>query len=125
MVEAAKKKVLVIEDDKAVALALVVRLRASHYTALVAYDGVTGLSTAVKEQPDVILLDISMPGGDGFLVAERIQNNANLAGTPFIFITASKKPGLRERAAQVGAAGFFEKPYDAQELLAAIEAVLA
>lgn len=125
MVEAAKKKVLVIEDDKAVALALVVRLRANHYTALVAYDGVTGLNTAVKEQPDVILLDISMPGGDGFLVAERIQNNANLAGTPFIFITASKKPGLRERAAQVGAAGFFEKPYDAQELLAAIEAVLA
>lgn len=119
-----KRKVLIIEDDKAIALALAVRLRASHYEVLAAYDGVTGLSTALKERPDLIILDISMPGADGFLVAERMQNNVHLAGIPMIFVTASKRPGLRERAQQLGAVGFFEKPYEAQELLAAIQSAL-
>ncbi len=95
------KKILVIEDDKAVARALMVRLRANRYTPLVAYEGVTGLSAALKERPDVILLDIAMPGADGFVVAERIRRNVELVGIPIIFITASKMPGLRERATRV------------------------
>lgn len=124
MSESAKRKILVIEDDKAIALALAVRLRASNYTVLAAYDGVTGLGAAVKEKPDLVVLDISLPGADGLLVAERIQNNVNLAGIPVIFITASKRPGLRERALQLGAVAFLEKPYEAEELLATIQSAL-
>lgn len=124
MGERDKKKILVIEDDKAIAVALGVRLRANNYEVLVAYDGVTGMSTALKTRPDLIVLDISMPAASGFLVAERMQNNVYLAGTPLIFVTASKKPGLRERAEELGAVGFFEKPYEAKELLATIQSVL-
>lgn len=63
-----------------------------------------------------------MPGSGGFSVAYRLrESNPHL---PVIFITASKQAGLRENARQLGAAGFFEKPYDAEKLLAAIRATL-
>jgi CheY-like chemotaxis protein len=68
-------------------------------------------------------LDISMPGGSGFSVVERLQRILPTR-TPFIFLTASKQPGLREQAQELGAAGFFEKPYEAEELLLAIKDIL-
>lgn len=83
-----------------------------------------GVNTAVKEQPDLVILDISMPAGDGFTVAERLQNIAKTIATPFIFMTASKKPEFRERAVEMGAVAFFEKPYEADEVLAAVREAL-
>lgn len=119
------KKILVVEDDLKIARALAVRLKANGYEVFAAHDAVMAPTVAAKHQPDLILLDISMPGGDGFLVAERLQHIVNTAGTPFIFITASKKPGLRDQAMELGAADFFEKPYDADELLKAIDLALS
>lgn len=115
------KKVLVVEDDKKVSMALAIRLKSQGYEVLTAADGVTGVSVAVKGMPDLILLDISMPAGDGFSVAERVQNLANTAGIPIIFLTASRCPGLRDRALEMGAVDFFEKPYDPDQLLSAIQ----
>ena len=117
-------KILVVEDDKHIALALAVRLRAAGYNVIAAPDAVLAVSTALKHGPDLILLDLLMPGGNGFLVAERIQDLEAMLGVPCIFITASKQPGLREQARRLGAAGFFEKPYDAGELLATIRETL-
>jgi DNA-binding response OmpR family regulator len=79
---------------------------------------------ALKHRPDLMLLDLLMPGGNGFLVAERIQDLETMLGVPCIFLTASKQPGLREQARRLGAAGFFEKPYDAGALLATIRKTL-
>jgi CheY-like chemotaxis protein len=64
-----------------------------------------------------------MPVGMGFSVAERLKD-LGLGDIPIIFITASKRAGLRKTAQQLGAAGFFEKPYDADQLLAAIQLIL-
>src|SRR5262245_36451024 len=61
-----------------------------------------------------------MPGGNGFLVAERIHDLEAMLGVPCMFMTASKQPGLRDQARRLGAAGLFEKPYDAGALLATI-----
>lgn len=119
-----KRKILVIEDDKAVALALSVRLMANGYNVLSAHDAVTGLQTALQDRPDLIVLDICLPGGGGLVTAEWLRNSGLTEGIPFIFVTASKKPGLRERATELGAAGFFEKPFDAQELLTSIQIAL-
>jgi CheY-like chemotaxis protein len=69
-------------------------------------------------------MDISMPAGNGFSVAEKIQTLIPTP-TPIIFLTASKKPDFREKAEKLGAAGYFEKPYEAEELLGAIRQVLA
>jgi len=117
-------KILVVEDDKRIALALTVRLRAAGYDVITAPDAVLAVSMALKHRPDLMVLDILMPGGNGFLVAERIQDLEAMLGVPCIFLTASKQPGLREKARRLGAAGFFEKPYDAGELLATIRKTL-
>lgn len=119
-----KRKILVIEDDKAIALALSVRLMANDYNVLSAHDAVTGLKTALQDRPDLIVLDICLPGGGGLVTAEWLRNSGLMEAIPFIVVTASKKPGLRERAEQLGAVGFFEKPYEAQELLDVIRAAL-
>lgn len=116
------KKVLVVEDDQKIAAALKVRLAAAGYEVVTAADGFGGLRMAMTHRPDLILLDIMMPVGMGFSVAERIKSLG--LEIPIVFITASKRAGLRKTAQRLGAAGFFEKPYDAEELLAAVQLIL-
>jgi len=117
------KKVLVIEDDSKIAMALALRLKAAGYDTTLAFDALLGLSAAVRTVPDLVLLDISMPAGNGLKLAEKIQN---LIPTPppIIFLTASKQPGLRLKAGELGAVAFFEKPYEAEELMAAVHQVV-
>ena len=117
------KRVLIVEDDPKIAAALAVRLKNARYETLLAQDALSGVSTAVKMRPDLVLLDISMPAGSGFTVAERIQTLIPTA-TPIIFLTASRKASLREEAAKFGAVGYFEKPYNAEALLATIRQTL-
>ncbi len=117
-------RILVVEDDRNIALALAVRLRSQGYEVQVAYDAVSGMSETTRSKPDLVLLDISMPGGGGLLVAQRIRSLAPVAATPIIFLTASKQPELRAKASELGPVDFFEKPYDAEALLAAIRRVL-
>ena len=76
-----------------------------------------------KSRITMVLLDINLPAGDGFGVAERIFEQSSTA-LPIIFITASKDPDFLEKARDMGAAGYFEKPYEAQELLDAIKEIL-
>ncbi len=118
------KQVLIIEDDEKIAMALALRLKAAGYQATTAYDALTGLNKAVSNPPALVLLDISMPGGNGFSVAERIQALIPTP-TPIIFLTASKQPGFKEKARKLGATGYFEKPYETAELIGAIRHALA
>ncbi len=118
------QQILIIEDDAKIAMALALRLKAAGYRATTAYDALTGLNAAMNNHPALVLMDISMPAGNGFSVAERIQALIPTR-TPIIFITASKKPEFREKAKQLGAAGYFEKPYEAEDLVVAIRQALA
>jgi two-component system alkaline phosphatase synthesis response regulator PhoP len=113
------KKILIMEDDARIAAALAIRLEAAGYEVLTTPDGYRGLSSAVQNRPDLLVMDIWMPVGTGFSVAQRLQA-LGLAGIPIIFITASKLKGLKETAEQLGAAAFFEKPYDPELLLSTI-----
>ena len=117
------KSILIIEDDRKIAMALALRIKSAGYEAATAYDALTGLNAAVKNPPDLVLLDICLPVGDGFDVSKKIQTLLP-APTPIIFITASKQPGFRQKANELGAAGYFEKPYESEELLAAIQNAL-
>jgi two-component system response regulator GlrR len=110
------KKVLVVEDDKKISMALAIRLRAAGYQVIQAYDTIGGTSMAKIHKPNVILLDISMPGGDGFNVAQRVRKMTGPEPI-IIFLTAHKELELRQRAMEFGAAGFVEKPYDARSLI--------
>jgi DNA-binding response OmpR family regulator len=116
-------KILIVEDDRNIAKALAIRLRAAGLEVIMAYDALSGLDMALRQQPDLVILDIGLPAGSGLSVAERIQNLIPKL-TPIIFITASRQPGLRERALQLGPVDYIEKPYDAEKLLEAIARVL-
>ena len=118
------KTVLIVEDHQRIALALGIRLKSMGYTVVSASDAVTAVGQARKASPDVVVLDIGLPGGDGFVVAERLAQLTETATTPLIFITASKQSGLRERAFELGATSFLEKPFKATELADAIETAL-
>jgi CheY-like chemotaxis protein len=119
------KTVLLVDDDNTILLGLGVRLKSMGYTVYTAKDAVSAVSAVRKNDPDVVVLDISLPAGDGFLVADRLQNMVGSAATPIIFITASDNPGLRERATKLGAVGFLKKPFDATSLADAIEMALS
>jgi CheY-like chemotaxis protein len=118
------KTVLLVEDDLRIALALGVRLKAMGYKVHTARDAVAAVSQVRSLAPDVVLLDISLPDGDGLEAAESILKLDESAATPVILITTSKAPGQRERAVQLGAARFLNKPFDAAQLADAIEAAL-
>src|SRR3984893_3326497 len=114
----AMKTVLLIDDDNIFLLTIGVRLKSMGYTVYAAKDAVNAISAVRKNNPDVIVLDVSLPAGDGFMVAERLQKLISTATTPIIFVTASEKPGLRERAMKVGAVAFLTKPFDATRFAA-------
>ena len=118
------KTILLVEDDAKISLALGIRLKHTGYEVVTAPDAVHAMAQALKHAPDVVVLDINLPGGDGFLVAERLRSGAATAGTPLIFITASKLPGLAERAAQLGAVALIEKPFSAAQLTEALHRAL-
>jgi DNA-binding response OmpR family regulator len=117
------KTPFIVEDDRDNVEAMAVRLKSAGYEAIVAPATMTG-AAAASIQPDLARLEISVPAGNGFSVAEKIQRLVT-AATPIIFLTAGRQPGLQQKAQNLGAVGFFEKPYDADELLAAIERALS
>ena len=119
-----KKRILVVEDDEHIVKALGVRLRSKGYDVVASYDAVMGMQKAMEQPPDLILLDIMMPGGNGVTLAERLQNSTKTSNIPIIFLTASKQTDLRQQAFSLGAVGFFEKPFDFDELLATVRAAL-
>jgi twitching motility two-component system response regulator PilH len=118
------KKILIVDDDPEMRLALHIRLKANNYEVVAASDGVSGVSEARKQVPDVILLDLGLPAGDGFSVIERLQRMDTLAHIPIIVVSGRDRMANRERALKAGAKLFLQKPVKNAELLSAIEQML-
>ncbi len=119
-----KAKILIIDDDDNMRRALNKRLKAIGYETLFATDGLSATTTAFKELPDLVLLDLGLPAGDGFVVMERFRKNTKLSGIPIIVLTAREVRGNKERALAAGACAFFQKPPDTAILMAVIERAL-
>jgi DNA-binding response OmpR family regulator len=119
-----KKKILIVDDERDIVKALMIRLKANGYDVVAAFDGAQGVFMAHKEKPDLVILDIRMPAGDGFSVAERLKRSTNTFTIPIIFLTGSPEKNSEERAAKAGARFYIKKPYDAEELLDAIRRAL-
>lgn len=116
------KKVLLVEDDEKLSLAL--RLRLSHMNFQVhrVSDAIRVMDEAVRNQPDLVMLDINLPGGDGFVVAERLRQHPVTMHIPIIFITASERSELARKAERVPRSEFLQKPFDAEQLQDKMEA---
>jgi DNA-binding response OmpR family regulator len=119
-----KKKILVVDDERDIVKVLVIRLQSSGYEVITAFDGAQGVFMAHKEKPDLIILDIRMPAGDGFSVAERLKRSSHTWTIPIIFLTGSPEQEAEGRAMELGARFFIKKPYDPEELLDAVKRAL-
>ena len=119
-----KPRILLIDDDPDLRRGLSLRLRANHYQTTYAQDGFSAMAMAQKENPDLIILDIGLPAGDGFTVMDRLQHSTELSHIPVIVLTARDPQHTRQRMLQAGATAFFQKPADDVELLNAIRCVL-
>jgi len=121
---AEKKKILIVDDERDIVKALMIRLKANGYEVVAAFDGAQGVFMAHKEKPDLVILDIRMPAGDGFSVAERLKRSTNTFTIPIIFLTGSPERNAEEKASRVGARFYIKKPYDPEELLDAVRRAL-
>jgi DNA-binding response OmpR family regulator len=120
----ANSKIMIVDDDPDLRQALRLRLRANHYDTVNAVDGYSAIAQAYKEHPDLIILDLGLPAGDGFVVLDRLQKDDKLSTIPVIVLTARDSQSSERRALQAGAAAFFQKPADNTELLEVIRATL-
>ncbi len=117
-------RVLLVEDDKKIVLALSYKMRAFGHTMACAPDAISAMSEAIRVNPDIVLLDINLPGGNGFVVADRLRSGVETSKTPIVFITASRNQQFRKRAREIGADGFLEKPFDSTELIYTIDRII-
>jgi two-component system KDP operon response regulator KdpE len=118
------KTILIVEDDPDVREGLHVRLKANHYDTVFAADALSAVAETRKHAPDLIILDLGLPAGDGFVVMERLRRIAAVAQIPIIVVSARDVRTNQERALNAGAKAFLQKPVDNVELLAAIRHAL-
>ena len=119
-----KTRVLVIDDEAPIRLLCRVNLEAEDMVVLEAEDGPSGIEAARRELPDAILLDVMMPGLDGWQVAERLLEDPSMRDVPIVFLTARAEERDRQRAYRLGAVGYMTKPLDPVRLPDQLEEIL-
>ena len=119
-----KSLILVVEDDPMNRQVLCQMLGIAGYTTIVAQDGESAIQAMRKHQPDLVLMDIQMPGMNGLETTRLIRADAELCDTPIIAVTASTMPGDRERCLEAGIDDYVSKPMDMNQLLAIIANIL-
>jgi CheY-like chemotaxis protein len=116
-----KKTILIVDDNADTRLVLSARLKANHYHTVFAADALQVMSVALKEQPDAILLDLGLPGGNGLMVLERFKANTSLGCIPVIIVTVEDPQVAEARVIEGGAVAFLQKPVDQDKLMAAVQ----
>ncbi len=116
-----EKTILIIEDEKNINDILAFKFSKEGYKTLSAFDGIKGLEMALSENPDIILLDVMLPGMDGFEVCRRVRDRSNV---PIIMLTAREDEVDKVLGLELGADDYITKPYSARELTARVRANL-
>src|SRR5438034_1665057 len=114
-----RQKILVIEDDPVAHAALQARLEANGYIVARVADAASALTVVNRERPDLILLDLGLPAGDGFLVVERLRKIKAFAAIPVLVITGRSDAETRKRVEALGVPPVLLKPVPPEALLAA------
>lgn len=118
------KSILIIEDNEQNLYLLTFLLQAGGYQVIQANTGPAGIELAELVRPDLILLDIQLPGMDGYAVAHALRNSKNLADIPIVAVTSHAMVGDRERVLAAGCNGYIEKPINPDTFLGEIERYL-
>ncbi len=118
-------RILIVDDEPGIVQSLSIRLRAKGFEVICADNGEAGLALASDESPSLILLDIRMPGMDGFEVLRHLKRLDSTREIPVIALSANAVEKSRTQVLSLGAAHFMEKPFDGANLVAMIESLLA
>jgi CheY-like chemotaxis protein len=118
------QKILYIEDNELNRKLVCRILEQEGYTVINAVDGLSGIQTALAAKPDLILMDLNLPGLDGHEAATKIKSVTALANTPIVALTASAMPGDRERSLVSGCDGYITKPIQRASFVAQVRAFL-
>jgi len=120
-----KQKILIIDDSVDSYNLLSTSLQAHNFYPVWAADGVQAMAAARFHHPQAILLDLGLPGGDGFVVLERLKANRFLSDIPVIVVTIRDPHEAEEKARRLGAAAYLQKPVPVDALMASLQSVLA
>jgi DNA-binding response OmpR family regulator len=119
-----EKRILIVEDEKDLVEILTVRLEASGYQVIPAYDGQEGLDKAKKEKPDLIILDLMLPKMDGFKVCRLLKFDEKYKKIPIIMFTARAQEQDKKLGEEVGADAYIVKPFEPAALLGKIKELI-
>jgi DNA-binding response OmpR family regulator len=118
------KKILIVEDDADVRLGYHVLFKANRYDTFFAKDPISCLSEAHKHRPDLIILDLGLPAGDGFRVIDQLKAAAHLEAIPIIVVSGRDLHTVKARVLLSGAKAYLQKPADNSELLTIISQLI-
>ncbi len=114
-------KVLIVDDENLIVMSTQMVLESIGYEVVAALDGQEALEKAASESPDLILLDIMMPGMDGWETLERLKADPETAPIPVIVFTAREHSKGRQRSIEMGAVEYFRKPFEPDDLIELVE----
>lgn len=117
-------KILVIDDDRAINELVKINLELDGYKVFSAFDGEEGLALAKQEEPEVIVLDVMMPDLDGYTVAKRLRENAEMKNVPILMLTALGQLENKVKGFELGIDDYLVKPFEIDELKCRIKALL-
>jgi two-component system, OmpR family, alkaline phosphatase synthesis response regulator PhoP len=118
-------KILIVDDEEDIVTALSIRLKAMGYDVLFAYDGMSALSKAREEKPNLILLDIMIPKLDGYKICRILKFDEQYRHIPIIMITAKGSDANKKMGEEVGTDAYIIKPFNPEELMTKIRELLA
>lgn len=120
-----KAKILIADDEEELVRALRIRLQAEGYEVVTAHNGIEAIEAAHRYKPDLILLDIMMPAGDGYSVCEKLKSRPETQNIPIVFLTAKTQDRNERKGYILGAEYYIKKPFDTNQLLEIINKVLS
>ncbi len=120
-----KKKILIIEDEFDIAKVLALRLKNAGYEIMFAKDAVQGIEFVHKTNPDLVILDLMLPAGNGLAVLESMRKSTYHCFTPVVVLTGSKDEKIKQKAIEEGVDVFLEKPYEPNTLLESVKNLLS
>lgn len=119
-----KEKILIVEDEKDIVKMLEYNLKKENFRTNYAHDGEEGLEKAHREHPDLIILDLMLPGMDGLEVCKSLKSENKTSGIPIIMLTAKAQEADKVVGLELGADDYVTKPFSPRELLARVKAIL-
>ena len=119
-----KKRILIIDDERDLTVMVGLRLKANDFLVSEAFTAEEGVKKAEEERPDLVLLDILLPDGDGYEICRKLKSNPKTRGIAIVIFTASNLKDLAKKAVEAGALDYVVKPFEPKELLEKINKAL-